>query len=1055
LSHRKSFIVIYIIGVTLSIYHSNSLIAIACEYARRNWHVFPCHTLEGDKCSCGNPNCGDIAKHPLTEHGCKDASIDVMQLDRYFTGDYNSANIAIATGSISGVMVLDVDNPTALKQLEQQYGSLPKTVVCQTGSGGKHYYFRHDQRCDKLKNAVKFAGALDVRANGGYVLLPPSLHKSGNRYEWLVSPDDCELAELPDWLYDLMPKRNEALPIARKEQTATNGISVKHEAKKKDSIGGVGLLTIGNAPTDTERLSLYLKSCPPAISGEGGHKHTYATICRVVELFGNMNDDDILSALDTWNSRCSPPWKDSDLRHKLADARKNVTQQPTDYHDEPEPTDEDDGDCNSLNEEQLDVPIALSSDAFYGIVGDICRAIEPETEADIAGVLISLLACVGNAIGKKPSFDVGGDTHHANLFVFLVGNTASGKGQAWGIASHLMKRIEEQWARECIAYGLSSGEGLIERVGDEELQNDGKTIVIPPTKRLLCLETEAMRPLVAMSREGNTLSGVLRSAWDGNTLEVNTRNSRLRASSAFVSVVAHITPDELRRILDKSVESTNGFANRFLWCVVSSNKMLPHGGDITVINPFVEPLKNAIAKAKTITTMRRTTEADQLWATVYSGLRQSSVKATERGRPQVVRLSMLYALLDGSDTINESHLRAALAVWRYCEESALRLFDNNALALRLRETIRKSPGIRRRELQRSISHRLPADAFARALRWLMERGDIVAVADGGQQTERYYSSPKRPHASSCESVRVGDNASESSVPLSPRPRMSDSKCNATVPVSPVPHAIATGESENDSSPNNLTATKEERPAKNVSQTLNVINKLITNTTTINDGVVESSGDRGTEGQTINASSHPTTHEDAPAHRQPLTLSQLIDWRNAHGIRFVRNDDGGIWVTTDYESLLTPAIKSAIRANQQTLSMFVGGSAKANDTLSYSEVTIVDDDDDNSWYENAGDNGKLFYDDLNAYLALTDEKKKEYLSFIYTFVPTAKEVQYAPDLRDVPTIDELSHYLNINRYIVELCVKELREKNKIKAIEREDGKEAWLRTENKAPENGSK
>ena len=110
----------------------------------------------------------------------------------------------------------------------------------------------------------------------------------------------------------------------------------------------------------------------------------------------------------------------------------------------------------------------LGDDAYHGLAGDDRRAIAPETEADPAGVLLSLLSGVGNAVGRTPYFVAGADTHHANLFAAIVGNTASRKGAGLSVVKWLMQRAEPEWYGNHLGYGLSSGEGLIERVRDDE-----------------------------------------------------------------------------------------------------------------------------------------------------------------------------------------------------------------------------------------------------------------------------------------------------------------------------------------------------------------------------------------------------------------------------------------------------------------------------------------------------------------------------------------------------------------------------------------------------------
>src|SRR5690606_8035321 len=131
-----------------------------------------------------------------------------------------------------------------------------------------------DGRCQSLKNAVRFAGGLDVRTTGGYALLPPSVHASGNEYRWLTSPADTPLADCPDWLFALLPK---------------------HEAETKTQTQ-----TIERARSLAERCRLYLEKIPPAISGEGGHNHTLAVVCHCVEYFGSLSDNDLLQSLHEW-----------------------------------------------------------------------------------------------------------------------------------------------------------------------------------------------------------------------------------------------------------------------------------------------------------------------------------------------------------------------------------------------------------------------------------------------------------------------------------------------------------------------------------------------------------------------------------------------------------------------------------------------------------------------------------------------------------------------------------------------------------------------------------
>jgi hypothetical protein len=122
--------------------------------------------------------------------------------------DYPHANVAIATGACSGLIVLDPDprhgGDLTLDDLEAQYGKLPDTVVSLIGGGGKHYFFRHFGKSISCQTNALGPG-LDIKGDGGYIIAPPSLRVSGLRYEWEASnsPDEVPIAAFPAWLWML------------------------------------------------------------------------------------------------------------------------------------------------------------------------------------------------------------------------------------------------------------------------------------------------------------------------------------------------------------------------------------------------------------------------------------------------------------------------------------------------------------------------------------------------------------------------------------------------------------------------------------------------------------------------------------------------------------------------------------------------------------------------------------------------------------------------------------------------------------------------------------
>ena len=200
-----------------------ALLDAALAYAARGWHIFPCYTPRPDgRCDCGTPDCDDVGKHPRTAHGFKDATTDEATI-RAWWKRWPHANIGAAAGVKSGFDAADPDGEEGLDdlaKLEATHGALPDTPTSITGGGGKHLLFKH---APGKKNTVKADGlSIDLRTTGGYVILPPSLHKSGRRYMWEATahPDDLPLADMPAWLRAIFPDKDAPRPAAA---TTTDG----------------------------------------------------------------------------------------------------------------------------------------------------------------------------------------------------------------------------------------------------------------------------------------------------------------------------------------------------------------------------------------------------------------------------------------------------------------------------------------------------------------------------------------------------------------------------------------------------------------------------------------------------------------------------------------------------------------------------------------------------------------------------------------------------------------------------------------------------------------
>jgi putative DNA primase/helicase len=210
----------------------NKMGAIALRYAESGWPVFPVHTPTGyiaRPCSCRRATCPRIGqhpchkntckdrgkhpchesvcdsagKHPRTKNGVHDATTDEAKIRRWWE-IWEYANIGVATGREAGFFALDVDprkgGAESLSSLEAKHGKLPETRTADTGGGGVHHFFKYPDFA--VKNSTGELGpGLDIKGDGGVIVVAPSLHASGKRYRW---KNTVPIAEAPEWFLRLL-----------------------------------------------------------------------------------------------------------------------------------------------------------------------------------------------------------------------------------------------------------------------------------------------------------------------------------------------------------------------------------------------------------------------------------------------------------------------------------------------------------------------------------------------------------------------------------------------------------------------------------------------------------------------------------------------------------------------------------------------------------------------------------------------------------------------------------------------------------------------------------
>ena len=428
-------------------------------------------------------------------------------------------------------------------------------------------------------------------------------------------------------------------------------------------------------------------------------------------------------------------------------------------------------DCQSVYESSIDIEIddeaspapplteatkmriawpVLADTAYVGALGTVVRTISPFTEADPVALLAHLAVGFGNLTGRSAHVLVGATPHHANENVLITGDTSVGrKGTAWDDSLGMLTDVDRDWAGSRVMGGLSSGEGLIAEVRDPSQDGEDPGV---PDKRLLVVETEFSKVLRVCRREGNILSTVLRQAWDSGTLRTLTRGQPLRASGAHISIVGHCTPRELRKEL-RAVEMGNGFANRFLLVLVRRSQLLPDGGRIRDGDrkQLVRLLEDAVALARTRTEMTRTADAQDHWRQIYADLTGAHDglvgSLCNRATAHVIRLSLIYALADGSPVITFAHQQAAHALWQFSEASCNYVFGHcvgDRLADYLLTLIRDAErtGLTQTEISAALGRHRKKDEIHEALQTLVDYGVITSTQEigKGRAATRWYPS---------------------------------------------------------------------------------------------------------------------------------------------------------------------------------------------------------------------------------------------------------------------------------------------------------------------------
>lgn len=677
-----------------------ALVDFALAYVRAGYKVFP---LE--------PN----SKTPLGQlvpRGFLDATTDEATIREWWR-QYPNANIGIACLS-SGILVIDPDRHTPdvdgianLEKLSAANGGIPKCPIQLTiTNGGKHLIFKHPQ---DVNIKPDLAPGINIKSKG-YIVAAPSTVEGGT-YRWedpeysLLNTPQSKLPELPEWLL-----RSLAKPAYAKGKVSNQAI-------------------IDDSEWNHKRGIKFLKSLGE--TQEGGRNH--AAFKAACELRDYGMSEGIVMKLIEQHMELIPPLPQNELEKTVANAYQHAQNTQGSKHP-------DVLFSHELEDTGASNWPVLPKAALYGLAGEVVNAATENSEADRAAVLLTFLTWLGAAAGNSVYTPIGDTRHYPRLFCTIVGaSSRARKGTSKGPIEKIFQAVEKNISLAPLATSngpLSSGEGIIYAVRDASDKRNKKEGNIEDEgvrdKRLLVLEGEFGAPLKALQREGNTLSAILRTAWDGGNIQPLTKSNRIKVTDPHICIVAHITRGELKQLLQTG-DLWNGLANRFLWVCAKRQKLVPNPKpmDSEVVQNLANKLAEVLKVVQTFGAVSFLADAQEAWDRLYPTISHDEPGTfgvvTARAEAHVKRLALIYALLDGTDTIGLNHLKAALAVWGYCRDSARYVFGETATnteAGRILEALTNGDKSQT-ELNNLFDGHLSSDKLGSILRDLEANGRIL------------------------------------------------------------------------------------------------------------------------------------------------------------------------------------------------------------------------------------------------------------------------------------------------------------------------------------------
>lgn len=431
----------------VAVYDPTPILEAARGYLARGWRIVPIPYKQ---------------KRPILK-GWRELTINADNLAEYFS---QPANVGLMLGESSGGLVnIDLDCPESLELAER---FLPPTP-CKTGRPSRlashWWYIAPGAKTKQCKDPETKAMIVELRSTGGQTVVGPSIHPTGEQYDELAGTPAAVSAE------ELL-KAVTALHDAIVKRRYPNGLP---ERERRSVVNAVGQIQDDLDPAVVERRAIsYLATIPSAISGQGGHSHTFTAAMRLVHGFDIEPDRALQILLEHYNPRCEPPWTEKELRHKVEDAARKphdlprghlktqvlkqdpdvdlsalihrINVRPVVEIEHSEPAVEQPTDPGSIPPELLRIP------GFVSEVMDHCLEVAPYPNQVLA--FSGALALQAFLAGRKVRDQADNRT---NVYLLSLAHSAAGKDWPRKVNTQIVYQVG---LAGCLGDRFASGEGI-------------------------------------------------------------------------------------------------------------------------------------------------------------------------------------------------------------------------------------------------------------------------------------------------------------------------------------------------------------------------------------------------------------------------------------------------------------------------------------------------------------------------------------------------------------------------------------------------------------------